>query len=133
MNVEGLDRLLAKLDALGGNAEKAVHGGLMKSGKLVQGAAKMLCPVDTGQLRNSIEVKSLSVDTVAVGTNVEHAAYVEFGTGQRGDPAVAHRQDWPGMPPQPFLGPALEESREKVGKIMGDAVKEAIRGAGGSG
>ena len=35
--------------------------------------AKQLCPVDTGNLRNSITHQQLDEDTEIVGTNVEYA------------------------------------------------------------
>ena len=37
--------------------------------------------VDTGTLRNSITHALEGDDTVAIGTNIEYAPYVEFGTG----------------------------------------------------
>lgn len=55
--------------------------------KKVQKNAKMLCSVDTGELRNSIkedgQIISEGVEC-QVYTNCEHAPYVEFGTGERG-------------------------------------------------
>lgn len=62
----------------------------------VESAAIRGCPVDTGRLRSSIthEVDRDSEGLVGtVGTNVEYAPYVEFGT--------SHNQA------QPFLRPAL--------------------------
>ena len=56
---------------------------LERIGLQAEGYAKDLCPVDTGQLRKSI---SNAVDeaesTVYIGTNLEYAPFVEFGTGQ---------------------------------------------------
>lgn len=49
----------------------------------IESAAKKACPVNTGRLRASIthEVSAEGKEVVArVGTNVEYAAYVEFGT-----------------------------------------------------
>lgn len=54
--IQGSAELLAKLKALGGDVDKAVESGLMQGAKAVQKVAKQLCPVDTGQLRNSIAV-----------------------------------------------------------------------------
>lgn len=62
----------------------------------VEGAAKQACPVDTGRLRASIthqlgqDGEGLLAD---IGTDVEYAPYVEFGTRF--------------MAAQPFLRPAL--------------------------
>ena len=43
--------------------------------------AKAVTPVDTGNLRNRIEHAWLD-DTAYIGTNVEYAPYVEFGTSR---------------------------------------------------
>ena len=60
----------------------AVLRGLEMCGLAAEKYAKKLCPVDTGNLRNSI---SHTVDTeepaAYIGTNSEYAPYVEFGTG----------------------------------------------------
>ena len=59
----------------------AVERSLIRIGSAAEGYAKKECPVDTGNLRNSItnEVRS-SEKAVYIGTNVEYAAYVELGT-----------------------------------------------------
>ena len=57
------------------------------------------CPVDTGNLRDSI-AKSGDGRNFAVGTDVDYALAVELGT--------AHTN------PQPFLEPALIESVENI-------------------
>ncbi len=59
----------------------AVERSLTRIGLEAEGYAKKECPVDTGNLRNSItnEVQS-SEKAVYIGTNVEYAAYVELGT-----------------------------------------------------
>jgi len=65
----------------------------------VQNRARELCPVDTGRLRSSIQHKpgrDQQGPFVDVGTNVEYAGYVEFGT--RFQKA------------QPYLRPALAEA-----------------------
>lgn len=85
--INGLDKLLKKLDALGGNSKKALKTGILQASKKVQGDAKELCISDNGQLRNSIDasVEEKGGDVVGkVSTNVEYAPYVEFGTGPVG-------------------------------------------------
>ncbi len=49
-------------------------------GMTAQGFASANCPVDTGNLSQSIDY-SHDDDTMYVGTNVKYAPYVEFGTG----------------------------------------------------
>lgn len=85
--LQGLDELLAALSGLSGDIKTSCKKGLERGAKKVQKNAKLLTPVDTGNLRNSIKTKSESTQDGAeaqVFTNTEYAAYVEFGTGQRG-------------------------------------------------
>ena len=60
--------------------EQAVKAGLTASVIFVQSDAKLRCPVDLGRLRNSITYQ-ISKEKALIGTNVEYAVYVEFGTG----------------------------------------------------
>ena len=56
--------------------------GLEKCGLVAEGYAKKLCPVDTGNRRNSIThtVTDVNEQAAYVGSNAEYAAYVELGT-----------------------------------------------------
>lgn len=66
----------------------------------VEGAAKRLCPVDTGRLRSSITWELAKDEQglyAVVGTDVTYGIFQELGT--RFQPA------------QPFLRPALEAAR----------------------
>lgn len=131
-NVTGIDSLVKKLQAISDKAaEKALTRGIRKATARVQASAKKLAPVDTGRLRGSITSrieKNGNSISGAVGTVVEYASYVEFGTGQRGDQEVEHREDWEGMPPQPFLYPALELNREKIKEdIANELHKELLK------
>ena len=55
----------------------ALLRGLKKIGLVAEGYAKKLCPVDTGNLRNSItHVVDEGGDAVYIGTNSEYGAYV---------------------------------------------------------
>lgn len=73
---------------------------LVRKAIAVESLAKRLCPVDTGNLRSSItwELGSDGQGLYAdIGTNVEYAGYVEFGTRF--------------MAAQPYLVPALAAAR----------------------
>lgn len=57
--------------------KEALLRGLEKCGLVAEGYAKKLCPVDTGNLRNSItHVVDEGGDAVYIGTNSEYGAYV---------------------------------------------------------
>lgn len=136
IEVKGLDGLLKKLDKLGGGIEQSTQKALLKGGAVFESGAKEHCPVDTGQLRESIHTEAKDARTVTVGTNCEYAVFVEYGTGPKGDPSIPHttKKYWRyhdadgwhtshGQPPQPFMRPAFSEGK---GNVV-DAVKESIR------
>jgi len=58
----------------------AIQNGLTKVGMQAMRYARDKCPTVTSRLKRSInyEVKD---DTVTIGTDVEYASYIEFGTG----------------------------------------------------
>ncbi|GAA2112453.1 hypothetical protein GCM10009759_55180 [Kitasatospora saccharophila] len=91
--------------------------------------AKALAPVDTGRLRASIRAIPAGggrfTYTVAVGTNVEYAADVEYGTAPHVIlpnkkkalfwPGAAHpvaKVNHPGTAPHPFMRPAILRAEE---------------------
>lgn len=151
-SVKGLDSLLKKLDKLGGNVDEVLYKSMQQQGELVKGDAKDLCPVDLGDLRQSIkrETKRYKGKIVSkVYTNSDHAAYVEFGTGKKGESTpvsdkypgpLSYKQDkWKvnipdvgvrwieGQSAQPYLYPALKNNEEKVIENIKEDVKKAIR------
>lgn len=87
-SIDGLDELLATLSGLGGDVKNSARKGLERGAKKIQRNAKLLCPTGkTGHLKNSIKTKSQITEDGAgaqVYTNLEYAAYPEFGTGERG-------------------------------------------------
>ena len=129
LKVEGLLSLMAKLSYLGGNANETVGAGISKGVQKIKSDAKRFCPADTGRLRNSITTEKLSETAYAVGTNVEYAPFVEYGTGQRGNPEVAHTTSVIGTYPHPFLLPAIVANENYVIKSCQLELLKAIKGA----
>lgn len=84
------------LDELFNSPSGPVGRELERRALQVERAAKQLCPVDTGRLRASINHR-LEADgqglVAIIGSDVEYAPYVEFGTRY--------------MRAQPYLRPAL--------------------------
>ena len=91
--------------------DDAISKALEASALVVEGEAKALTPVDTGNLRNSI-THEVEKNEARVGTNVEYAPFVELGTVK--------------MAAQPYLNPALEMNKGNIKKIFADALKEAV-------
>ena len=98
VQVKGLDKLLKKLDKLGGSIPQSTQKALLKGGAVFEAGAKAHCPVDTGNLRDSIHTEAKSNDQVVTGTSVKYGPDVEFGTGPKGDPSVPHTPDGHSMP-----------------------------------
>lgn len=106
-----LDRKLAKLE----NAQKL---GLLESGMLVSQRATQKAPIDTGRLKRSIHPTipqnvGYGVQVTAVGTNVEYAPDQEFGTKF--------------MKAQPYLIPALNESKDDVARLIYNPIVKAMK------
>lgn len=94
---------------------------------LVEGQAVMLAPVDTARLRNSIDYIVDERELIGyVGTNVEYAIYLEFGTGEFAENGRGRRGGWVykdpsgewhftyGQPPQPYLRPAFRSKKSQI-------------------
>lgn len=88
--------------------EEAKTRGLERIGLEAEGYAKDLCPVDTGNLRNSIS-HLVDEDSAYIGTNVEYAPYVELGTVKQ--------------KAQPYLKPAAADHTQTYRNIMEDELK----------
>ena len=120
MNVQFTDNSKEVLEAMQHAAVRALE----KCGLTAEGYAKKLCPVDTGNLRNSI---THTVD------EEEPAAYVELGTGKYvsgGRPTPWVYQDekgnWHrthGQKAQPYLKPAVSDHANTYRKIIEDELK----------
>lgn len=122
--------------------ERASEAGLVACAMAVEESAAYLCPVDTGRLRGSITwvtqgkqskakdpakqvdgVQSKPPAGVAyVGTNVEYAAYVEFGVSAKGErSSLKTRKTFKatkGMKARSFLRAAADERREQLSAIF---------------
>ena len=71
-------------------------------GLYVEGEAKLLTPVDTGNLRSSISHKS-DDEKAVIGTNTDYSEFVEKGTSRQ--------------KAQPFLTPAAENNKDKITQL----------------
>ena len=90
----------------------AIAKALTKIGQQAEGNAKLMCPTDTGRLKNSITNQiDMQENAVYIGTNVEYAPHVELGT---------RRQD-----PHPYLRPAASEHGEEYRAILKGCLESA--------
>ena len=101
VKAEAKDRLMVALEAIGMQAENYAKLNLETPKKHADGTIRP--NVDTGRLVNSITHQQEDETTVAVGTNVEYAAYVEMGTSK--------------SDAYPYLEPAITEHLDEYKEI----------------
>lgn len=135
IRLEGMEEVFDALDKL--IDDKKLASALGKACALVERSAKQKAPKGNGELRRSItsKVEKQGADMVGVVfTPLEYAPYVEFGTGLFAE--NGGRQDVPwcyqddegewhstsGQHPQPYMRPALNENREQIKRILGEAI-----------
>lgn len=136
-HIKGLSIATRRLQSIPAKCLKEVINGVNKATAVVEAGAKRNCPIDTGLLRNSIHPQPAKTEgdniKATVGTSIEYAPYVEFGTGSRGgypyetDIPLSYRKDWPGQVARPFLGKSLHENRSTVQKIIKDAANRGMK------
>ena len=135
----------------GAKVENGIKRGLILSGQLVAQRATRKAPRDTGRLKRSITKGQpywyrhwrWAID---VGTNVEYAAAQEFGHTQ----VITDKQRWffrfkykdtgdemwrslsyayqYTIPMQPYLRPALADSRREIRILIFKSILGALRG-----
>ena len=118
--------------------KSAMHDALIRAlekiGMTAEKYAKRLCPVDTGNLRNSITHRVDEGEPASyIGSDTEYAAYVELGTGKYypgGRPTPWAYQDakgnwhWTaGNKAQPYLKPAAADHASEYRQIVEDELK----------
>lgn len=130
---EGLEEILSKLDKID-NPEKAQQG-LKESCLVVVDKAIEKAPKGrTGELARSITSKVDGLNGV-VYSSIEYAPYVEYGTGLYAEKGGRYDVPWAyvdevtgeliwtsGQHPQPFMRPALDESKSEILDIMKEAI-----------
>ena len=131
MNLQFTDNSKEVLEAM----QQAAVRALGKCGLTAEGYAKKLCPVDTGNLRNSITHKLDDGEpTVYIGSNAEYAAYIELGTGVYAETGGRQtpwaykdaKGNWHmthGQRAQPYLKPAVADHAQTYQNIIEDELK----------
>jgi hypothetical protein len=122
---------------ISGTLEKIATGaanGVLEVATQGQALSQLYAPVDTGALRESIQVKSDLGETSAQaswGPDVPYDVYVEFGTGKRGAASAdagpgPYDPNWPGMVPEPYQRPALDELRGTALDTIAASIKSEL-------
>lgn len=106
--------------------EQAARLSVEQGAVAVLETAESIVPVDTGELRESGHTELIQAGpqpSAAVVFDSDHAAYVEYGTGQRGAASAGagegpYDPSWPGMTAQPYLRPSLDIERPHIVEIF---------------
>jgi HK97 gp10 family phage protein len=123
--IEGLKELQKSMENI---AKKLSNGSLVARAALViERQAKINATgrpgpkVQTGRLRSSITISILGPTMATVGTNVFYAPFVEYGHRQHPGqyvPPLHRRLVANFAPAYPFLGPTIEQTKDKVGDVV---------------
>lgn len=97
----------ASLNKYQKNVNQQLQAAIEDCALLTERDSKKNCPVDTGRLRASI-TSSIGKLEAEVGSNVEYAIFVEYGTSNQSA--------------QPFLRPALDNALPKLQKNIAKAL-----------
>lgn len=91
-------------------APHAASAALLQTAADVIDLTKQLTPVDTGALKQSYGADPVDSHTIRVGSDMDYAPYVEYGTVN--------------SPSQPHLIPAIVRSQNIFFQRLREAVKE---------
>lgn len=111
--VKGLDKLKASLAAMRKRLTTSNEEALRELGQEMKTRMKAAVPVDTGKLRDSIDVEMKGGGITVGPRGVDYAGYVEFGTSR--------------SPAQPYIRPVAEWARVNAPKRFRKSVEGAIR------
>ena len=90
---------VAYMEECAERTKSELQGVIDKAAATCEAEAKQDCPVDTGNLRASIHTEKGDLEDI-VGTDVEYAPYVEFGTYK--------------MRAQPYMQPGADAAAQKL-------------------
>ena len=123
IKIDGLNEVAKLFEKMPTSAEAILDEASKVAAKDVLESAKQKCPVKTGKLRDSLDIKAEKVtkktkrsyQVYSKGVSkggVRYAFAVESGTSK--------------MPAKPFLRPALDENKENIKKTISEKIIEEI-------
>jgi len=122
VEIKGLDSLMAKLNAMGGDVLDALGEAVATTGIIAQADARAFVAVDTGALKASIssdiDFTATSVEAT-VFTNNPYALYQEMGTVK--------------MAAHPYMMPALNANKSTFEQLARKELETAIKRTAGGG
>ena len=123
VKVDGLEELVKVFEKMPEVAQEALDSASKEAANVVLQSAKRNCPVKSGKLRDSLDIKAektskptkRSYQVYSKGVSqggVRYAFAVEAGTSK--------------APAKPFLRPALDENKENIKKTISEKIIEEI-------
>lgn len=125
------------------DCKKEIEREVEKEAKVVQAQAKLLAPVDTGNLRNNINTSVKWEGNTCVGVisaDTSYSVFVEYGTGIYSSLGTGRQTPWvytpdggahfywtQGQQPQPFMNPALENTKDKIFRDLTEMVGRLLK------
>lgn len=144
LEITGLTDVKAMLKKQRDDIPQTLQVAMEKGALVIEGDAKRRCPVDTGRLRASITTAT-SVEgeqvVATVGTNIEYAAAVEYGTGVFAENGKGRKTPWKwegdgkkyggwhttsGHPAKPFLRPAYEARKHEAMRVIAEYLRDKL-------
>lgn len=150
VKIKGIDSLTQRFNKI---ANLELRSAMNKAIQLVHGQAENLAPADSGNLAGSIHMQVKDTGKELQGrvyTNLEYAAYVEFGTGVTGNGTYPYqieglnlkykdkgwayfdedKGEWiytKGQEAQPYMYPALKGNEKAIKRILKDGVHTKLK------
>lgn len=76
-------RLVSNLSKIAAESRPAAAAALLQTAADIVEITKQLSPVDTGALKQSYGAIPISRDEIIIGSDMEYAPYVEYGTSHQ--------------------------------------------------
>ena len=118
--IEGADKIVKRLKEMDDAAGDVLMKAAMEGGEIVLEEAKRNCPVDTGNLRNSLKLtkdkqtKTKATVKIDFDKTLKYGTHVELGTKNQ----VA----------QPFLRASVDDNQNTINIEITDTVSDAVGG-----
>jgi HK97 gp10 family phage protein len=116
VSIEGIDDLRGRLEELGPTIIAAAKKAVRESAEEIKAEAKKNVAVDTGNLRDSVDIKY-----------EDDGLRAEVGWRDRDDwYASLHEHGTRRIPANPVLGPATERERPKLPQRLTEEIRRAL-------
>lgn len=155
VEIEGMDNLIKKLEALGGTVVSIRKEMVQNMGDVADMMARK-APTDTEKLKPNIQVKDDSTDTellvkagIFAESAINYVIYQEYGTGIYAENGQGRQTPWlwqvksqkwadifgievgqsvlwHGNQPHPFIRPAWDENKDKIEEKLRSALLKQI-------